>query len=43
MMTLQQVVETTGMSRRVIQEYEDYGLAERPTRAAYFCAKSPNV
>lgn len=32
MMTLQQVVETTGMSRRVIQEYEDYGLAERPTK-----------
>lgn len=31
MMTLNQVAEITGMTRRVIQEYEKYGLSETPT------------
>ena len=30
-MTLNQVAEITGMTRRVIQEYEKYGLSETPT------------
>lgn len=31
MKSLSEVVKLVGISRRVIQEYEDAGLAERPT------------
>ena len=30
--TLSEVVEIVGMSRRVIQEYEEAGLSKKPTR-----------